>query len=266
MTQRRRGRPWRSSERASVASRWGSSSRTPATTSRSSIVGDGFGGTWRNNTYPGAACDVPSHFYSYSFALNPRWSKTFANQPEILAYLEKVAGEYGLERHLVAQLARHRIALGRRHRNGGRSATADGATDEFDAVVTRGRDARRSQHPRDSRSGPIPWPYVSLVGLGSLQIDCGRTRRVDRHGCQRHPIRAGDRRRCRAPDGVSAHADLGQPALRRTVHPGAARALRERPRRGPQSPRRGLPGLRVRQFRCRFRDDARTHRHGPRAI
>jgi cyclohexanone monooxygenase len=47
--------------------------------------GDGFGGTWRNNTYPGAACDVPSHFYSFSFALNPYWSKTYANQPEILA-------------------------------------------------------------------------------------------------------------------------------------------------------------------------------------
>src|SRR5262249_61168884 len=51
---------------------------------------DGFGGTWRNNTYPGAACDVPSHFYSYSFALNPRWSKTFPDQPEILAYLEQI--------------------------------------------------------------------------------------------------------------------------------------------------------------------------------
>src|SRR3954447_22348857 len=63
---------------------------------------DGFGGTWRKNTYPGAACDVPSHFYSYSFALNPRWSKTFANQPEILAYLERVASERGLDDHLVA--------------------------------------------------------------------------------------------------------------------------------------------------------------------
>jgi len=62
---------------------------------------DGFGGTWRNNTYPGAACDVPSHFYSYSFALNPRWSKTFANQPEILAYLEKVATDKHLANHLV---------------------------------------------------------------------------------------------------------------------------------------------------------------------
>src|SRR6476646_4101949 len=63
--------------------------------------GEGFGGTWRNNTYPGAACDVPSHFYSYSFALNPRWSKTFANQPEILAYIEKVAADHGLAEQLV---------------------------------------------------------------------------------------------------------------------------------------------------------------------
>ncbi len=64
--------------------------------------GDGFGGTWRNNTYPGAACDVPSHFYSFSFALNPYWSKTYANQPEILAYLERVAHDHQLGRHLKA--------------------------------------------------------------------------------------------------------------------------------------------------------------------
>jgi len=61
---------------------------------------DGFGGTWRHNTFPGAACDVPSHLYSYSFAPNPRWSKTYANQPEILAYLERVAAGHGLGAHL----------------------------------------------------------------------------------------------------------------------------------------------------------------------
>src|SRR5258708_14532860 len=63
--------------------------------------GDGFGGTWRNNTYPGAACDVPSHFYSFSFALNPYWSKTYADQPEILSYLEQVAQANGLDDRLV---------------------------------------------------------------------------------------------------------------------------------------------------------------------
>lgn len=61
---------------------------------------DGVGGTWRSNTYPGAACDVPSHLYSYSFELNPRWSKAFADQPEILAYFEGCADTYGVRDRL----------------------------------------------------------------------------------------------------------------------------------------------------------------------
>jgi cation diffusion facilitator CzcD-associated flavoprotein CzcO len=61
---------------------------------------DGVGGTWRSNTYPGAACDVQSHLYSLSFAPNPEWSRTYARQPEILAYLESVADDFALRRHL----------------------------------------------------------------------------------------------------------------------------------------------------------------------
>ncbi len=61
---------------------------------------DDVGGTWRDNTYPGAACDVPSHLYSFSFALNPSWSRTFSPQPEIFAYIKRVAGEYGIPRHV----------------------------------------------------------------------------------------------------------------------------------------------------------------------
>jgi cation diffusion facilitator CzcD-associated flavoprotein CzcO len=58
------------------------------------------GGTWRENTYPGAACDVPSHLYSYSFEPNPRWSRAYGKQAEILAYLEHCADKYGLRPHL----------------------------------------------------------------------------------------------------------------------------------------------------------------------
>jgi cation diffusion facilitator CzcD-associated flavoprotein CzcO len=61
---------------------------------------DGVGGTWRANTYPGAACDIPSHLYSYSFEPNPRWSHAYSGQPEILAYLEHCADAYGLRPHL----------------------------------------------------------------------------------------------------------------------------------------------------------------------
>src|SRR3954453_24217764 len=61
---------------------------------------DRVGGTWRENTYRGAACDVPSHLYSYSFEPNPRWSRAYGGQAEILAYLEHCADKYGLREHL----------------------------------------------------------------------------------------------------------------------------------------------------------------------
>jgi cation diffusion facilitator CzcD-associated flavoprotein CzcO len=62
---------------------------------------DGVGGTWRQNIYPGAACDIMSHLYSFSFALNRSWSRTYATQPEILTYLESVVDEFDLRRHLM---------------------------------------------------------------------------------------------------------------------------------------------------------------------
>jgi cation diffusion facilitator CzcD-associated flavoprotein CzcO len=58
--------------------------------------GERIGGVWHHNTYPGAACDVPSHLYEYSFAPNPRWSRRYAPQEEIQAYLEDVAREHGV--------------------------------------------------------------------------------------------------------------------------------------------------------------------------
>ncbi|HEX6859908.1 MAG TPA: NAD(P)/FAD-dependent oxidoreductase [Caulobacteraceae bacterium] len=61
---------------------------------------DGVGGTWRDNTYPGCACDVSSHLYSFSFEPNPNWSRMFPSQPEIRAYLNHVADKYGLRPHL----------------------------------------------------------------------------------------------------------------------------------------------------------------------
>jgi cation diffusion facilitator CzcD-associated flavoprotein CzcO len=58
--------------------------------------GDEVGGTWRDNTYPGAACDVPSHLYSFSFAPNPDWSRSFSGQTEILDYLRRTAARSGV--------------------------------------------------------------------------------------------------------------------------------------------------------------------------
>ncbi|WP_428934753.1 flavin-containing monooxygenase [Streptomyces sp. ACT015] len=58
------------------------------------------GGTWRDNTYPGCACDVPSHLYSFSFAPHPDWPRTFSGQEHIRAYLEHVTDLFGLRPHL----------------------------------------------------------------------------------------------------------------------------------------------------------------------
>src|SRR5215207_10397890 len=54
------------------------------------------GGTWRDNTYPGCACDVPSHLYSFSFAPNPGWTRSFSPQEEIQAYLKRCAEDFGV--------------------------------------------------------------------------------------------------------------------------------------------------------------------------
>ncbi|MDI9894370.1 NAD(P)/FAD-dependent oxidoreductase [Rhodococcus sp. IEGM 1381] len=59
--------------------------------------GSAVGGTWRDNTYPGAACDIPSRLYSYSFAPNPNWSHTYSGSGEILDYIHTMVGEFDIE-------------------------------------------------------------------------------------------------------------------------------------------------------------------------
>lgn len=90
------------------------------------------GGTWRENTYPGVACDVPSHVYSYSFELSPDWSRRFSPGPEIRDYFERVAGKYGIDRHIRFNSRIDRVE----HRNGRWELSgADGLVDAADFVV-----------------------------------------------------------------------------------------------------------------------------------
>ncbi len=58
------------------------------------------GGVWWHNTYPGAACDVPSALYSFSFEMKRDWSRPYANQPEIREYLQHCVDKFGLTPHL----------------------------------------------------------------------------------------------------------------------------------------------------------------------
>ena len=93
---------------------------------------DRLGGTWRENTYPGVACDVPSHLYSDSFAPNPDWSHVFSPGAEIQAYLEGVAHRFGVDRLITygAEVTRLERVEGRWHLE-----TADGHRDHADFVI-----------------------------------------------------------------------------------------------------------------------------------
>lgn len=93
---------------------------------------DRLGGTWRENTYPGVACDVPSHMYSYSFAPNPEWSRFFSPGGEIQAYFEDVARRFDVERHI-----RYGTEVSRLTRGDGawHVETSDGGQDSADFVI-----------------------------------------------------------------------------------------------------------------------------------
>ncbi|MGD1172375.1 flavin-containing monooxygenase [Mycobacterium seoulense] len=96
---------------------------------------DDVGGTWRINTYPGLACDVKSHLYSYSFDLNPDWSRLWSGQAEILAYFQRCADKYALRPHL---RLRTEIRSARWEDDARRwcLTTAEGRRHHFDVVVS----------------------------------------------------------------------------------------------------------------------------------
>ena len=143
------------------------------------------GGTWRDNHYPGCACDVPAHLYSYSFAPNPDWSEAYAPQPEIRAYIERVAAQHGLRPFVrfgaevvSAELDEHDATWTVR--------TADGRSFVADVVVAAGGGLSRPSTPRlpglERFAGPTwhsaAWDHdvdltgktVAVVGTGASAI------------------------------------------------------------------------------------------------
>jgi cation diffusion facilitator CzcD-associated flavoprotein CzcO len=96
---------------------------------------DRVGGTWRENTYPGAECDIPSALYSYSFERNPNWTFKWSEQEEILGYLEHCARKYDLYPHI--RFNQEVRALRFDEKNGTwQVETADGTVEEFDVAVS----------------------------------------------------------------------------------------------------------------------------------
>jgi cation diffusion facilitator CzcD-associated flavoprotein CzcO len=124
---------------------------------------DRLGGTWRENTYPGIACDVPSHLYSYSFALNPDWTQSFSPGEEIEAYFERVAHEYGVVDDICfgEEVTACDWADGRWHLE-----TAAGTRDEADVVIAA---TGVLHHPR----------YPDIEGLEDFAGACFHSARWD---------------------------------------------------------------------------------------
>ena len=158
---------------------------------------DRLGGTWRENTYPGLSCDVPSHFYSYSFALNPEWSHRFAPGAEIQALLR---GRRAALRRRLADPVRHaRCAAAPSSAGAGASRRADGSTDEADVVIAATGVLHHPAYPDieglDTFAGPCfhsaRWDHdVPIAGKRVGVIGTGLERDPDRHGHRRRGRRA----------------------------------------------------------------------------
>src|SRR3954454_2383185 len=106
--------------------------------------GPQLGGTWLYNRYPGAACDVPSHLYSFSFAQRRHWSRLCSPRDEILAYLRDVAREYDVERLVVTGTEVQRAAWD----DGWSVTTTDGRAYRADALIVATGQLHRPAYPR----------------------------------------------------------------------------------------------------------------------
>jgi cation diffusion facilitator CzcD-associated flavoprotein CzcO len=125
--------------------------------------GDSVGGTWRENTYPGLSCDVPSHLYSYSFRPNPDWSHVYSPGTEIREYFQNVAREFDVERRVRfgEEVVRAEFGDGQWHLE-----TAGGHHDVVDVVIAA---TGVLHHPR----------YPDIEGLDSFSGACFHSARFD---------------------------------------------------------------------------------------
>ncbi len=197
--------------------------------------GHDVGGTWRENKYPGAACDVPSHLYSFSFEPNPRWSRAYSPQGEILDYLRRTAEKHGITPHI--RFGSHVERCDWDEARGRWTiATKDGHTVRARSIVLGNGALHLPQLPaiagRDSFAGPAfhtaQWddtfdPHgkrIAVVGTGASAIQvvpalAGKAARIDLY--QRTPAWV-------VPRNDHAYAERTKQLFSR--HPGAQKLLR----------------------------------------
>ena len=190
----------------------------------------GIGGTWWDNTYPGAEVDVGSHLYSYSFKPHD-WTRTHAQQAELQKYLEETVDEFGLRPHLRARRRRRVGARGTTTATCGRSRSTTARADECHVLISgvgflnvprypdwpgprRLRRARSSTPSRWEHQHDLTGKVVAVVGTGSTATQIVPAIQPDR----------------RAPVPVPARAGLG--ACPRATATSPTRSARRSPTRG----------------------------------
>ena len=185
--------------------------------------GDDLGGTWRDNQYPGCACDVPSPLYSYSFELNPSWSRLFAPQQEIWDYLRMCARKYRVDEHIRYGCTVERMDWDDDTRRWTIVTVEHGEVGSYQAraVVSAAGALHLPSVPGHPGGRLVRRHLVPLGALGSLLRPDGQAGRGDRDGRVRDPVHPGNRRAGRAPDRVPAHAAVG-PSPARRGDPGPA--------------------------------------------
>jgi cation diffusion facilitator CzcD-associated flavoprotein CzcO len=143
---------------------------------------DEVGGTWRDNTYPGLHCDVPSRYYTYSFAPNPEWSRLMPPGAEIQDYFRRIVDARGLARHIKFGID----VTSAEYRDGRWYVTTSAGTEAFDVLVTATGVLRVPRYPElpglDSFAGPVfhssrwdhsvalPDKRIGVIGTGSTGV------------------------------------------------------------------------------------------------
>ena len=171
--------------------------------------GERLGGVWHWNTYPGAACDVPSHLYEFSFAPNPRWSHRFAPQAEIQAYVEDVAARYGVL---------DRIRTGTEVESGRWDESrcrwvleTSSGTHEADVLIAAQGAFKAPSVPPITGLASFAGPAFHTAGWRTRRRAGRQARGGRRDRLQRDPVRAGDPTAGRAPRHLPAHPRLDDP-------------------------------------------------------
>ena len=128
---------------------------------------DDVGGVWRDNTYPNAACDVPSSLYSWSFAPNPGWPHRYSRQDEILAYIRRTARELGVLDHVRTRVEVTSAAYDETARSW-RLTTTDGETIDTDVLVSAVGQLSRPSIPDIPGTSSFAGARLPLRAVGPL--------------------------------------------------------------------------------------------------